>query len=267
MPVTFENPPINEVVVSIYFSPPLSNLRSEHIGLFWNAIREEFPVARQQPPVAFPTEIIGVNPSVINDEIFPMPRYWFIADDESHLLQIQKNAFMFNWRRRDKEYPRFHRNLKPSFNRYYGLFNEFLRRELKAPEPTVDLCELSYINAVNPCEFWDGPQSTATVIPSFSVPTLDVDSVGSSGFNCNFAYGVSPDLQLNVGIRSGVVPQQQNTPVLVFEIKASGRLGQIAKPGTDEWFERAHDTILKCFFTMTSPDVRTGFWKQIEEAG
>ena len=265
MPVAFRNPPINEVVVSTYFNPPLLALRTEHVGLFWAAIRDEFPVARQQPPVGFPPEVLGLTPEVLNDEFFPMPRYWFIADNQINLIQIQKNAFMFNWRRKDQEYPRFHRNIKPTFDKYYGRFNEFLRRELNTPEPTVDLCELSYINVLERCEFWDGPQATPTVIPSFSIPTTDAQLVGSSGFNCNYTYGITTDLQINVGIRSGVAPQQENTPLLIFEIKASGRLGQIAKPAADEWFERAHDAIIKCFLSMTSQDVRERFWKPVEE--
>ena len=265
MPIAFKKPPINEVVVATYFTPPLSTLRSEHIGLFWQTIRDEFPIARQQPPVALPNEIVALTPEVANDEFLPMPRYWFIADNEINLIQVQKNAFMFNWRRRDQGYPRFHRNIKPMFDKYYGRFNEFLRKDLNTEDPTVDLCELSYINALERCDFWDGPDATATVIPSFSILAPDIDTAGTAAFNCNYVYKMSTDLQLNIGIRTGVATQQQNKPVLVFEIKASGRVGEIAKPATDEWFERAHDAILKCFLSITSGDVRTRFWEAVEE--
>ena len=256
--IVFENPPINEVVISTYFNPLLSDLRSEHIGLFWEKIRNEFPVVRQQPPVG----IIGSE--VSTNEPFPMPRYWFIADDEINLIQIQKNAFIFNWRRRDDEYPRFHRNIKPTFDKYYGLFSEFVRTELDT-ELTIELCELNYVNALERCEFWTGPQDTPTVIPSFSILTPGIDFSSSPEFNCNYAYGDATDLQLNINIRSGVTAQQENVPVLIFEIKASGRVGQIAKPGTDEWFERAHDAIIRCFVGMTSPDIQNKYWKPMEK--
>ncbi len=258
MSIAFKNPPINEVVIATYFNPPLSDLRSEHIGLFWEKIRNEFPVVRQQPPV-------GTGLAVVANEIFPMPRYWFIADDGINLIQIQQNAFMFNWRRRGGEYPRFHRNIKPTFDKYYGLFSEFIRREINTAEPAIDLCELTYVNTLERCEFWTGPQDTTKVIPSFSILAPGINASGSPEFNCNYAYGVTADLQLNIGIRSGINPQQQNAPVLMFEIKASGRVGQIAKPGTDEWFERAHDVILRCFVGMTSLDTQTRFWELVEE--
>ena len=148
--ISFENPPVNEVVVSTYFNPPLSDFRNEHIGLFWERIRREFPIVRQQHPV-------GIRPHSTTDESSSMPRYWFIADNDINLIQIQKNAFMFNWRRRGENYPRFHRHIKPAFDKYYGLFSEFIRTEIKTVEKlAVDLCELAYINALEPCELWSG---------------------------------------------------------------------------------------------------------------
>ena len=259
MPITFRNPPINEVVISTYFNPPLSDLRSEHVGLFWEKIKSEFPVVRQQP-------LVGIGPTVgAANEVFPMPRYWFIASDGINLIQIQQNAFMFNWRRGGDEYPRFHRNIKPTFDRYYGLFSEFIRGEISNEDLAIDLCELAYVNTLERCEFWAGPQETMNVIPSFSVLAPGINFSGSPEFNCNYAYRVADDLHLNIGIRSGVKAQEQNIPILIFEIKASGRVGQRTKPGTDEWFERAHDAILGCFVGMTSTDIQNRFWEPVEE--
>ena len=256
--IAFKNPPINEVVVSTHFSPPLSDLRSEHIGLFWAKIKRDFPVVKQHPPV-------GMGPDIFGSEPFPMPRYWFIADDEINLIQVQKNAFMFNWRHKDERYPRFYKNIKPAFDKYYGLFHEFIRTEINIAELTVDLCELTYINTLDSCEYWTGPQDTAKVIPLFSMLNPGIDASESLGFSCNFGYSLSSDLQLNIGIRSGFRTQQQDVPVLIFEIKTSGRLGQITKSEADEWFERAHDAIIKCFLNMTNTDIQDRFWKPMEE--
>jgi uncharacterized protein (TIGR04255 family) len=255
--IAFENPPVDEVVVSTYFNPPLSDFRSEHVGLFWEEIMNEFPVVRQQLPV-------GTGPGAIADELFPMPRYWFIAGNEINLIQIQKNAFMFNWRRRDEEYPRFHDNIKPAFDKYYGLFNEFIRKTIEIAELSVDLCELTYVNALEPCEFWAGPQDTARVIPSFSILAPGIDFSGSPEFNCSYAYKIETDMELNISIRVGPKLEQPEVRLLIFEIKASGRVGKVAKSGTDEWFERAHDAIIKCFLDMTSRNIQNRFWKRVE---
>ena len=157
----FKNPPINEVVIATYFSSPLSGLRTEHIGLFWAQIKNEFPSALQRPPV--PLEELTAG-----SEVFPTPRYWFVSADDASLLQVQKSAFMFNWRRRDDAYPRF-RTIKPQFDNYYNLFVNFARADLQSAEPTIDLCELTYINAIRGCEFWNAPSDTPNIIPSFSL--------------------------------------------------------------------------------------------------
>lgn len=257
--IAFENPPINEVVLSTYFNPPISDFRNEHIGLFWETIKKEFPVARQQIPV-------GIGPEITADELFPMPRYWFIAENDINLIQIQRNAFMFNWRRRDEEYPRFHDYIKPTFDKYYGIFSEFIRSEIKTSEElAVDLCELTYINALEPSEFWKGPYDTTNIIPSFSILVPGINASDSPGFNCNYVYEVANDLQLNIGIRAAAKAEQPDVPALIFEIKVSGRVGKIAKPTTDEWFERAHEAIIRCFAGMTNHDVQINHWRRVEE--
>ena len=79
MPTAYKNPPVNEVVVAAYFNPPLSAFHSEHIGLFWEKIKDEFPVVQQHPPLGFSIEM---GPYDMADELFPMPRYWFVATDD-----------------------------------------------------------------------------------------------------------------------------------------------------------------------------------------
>lgn len=258
MSIVFKNPPVNEVVVSTYFNPQLSDFRGEHVGLFWERIREDFPVARQQPPV-------GIGLDTVSDEVFPMPRYWFIADDDINLIQIQKNAFMFNWRRRDDTYPRFHGDIKPTFDKYYGFFSEFIRKDIQIEEPVIDLCELTYINALERCEFWDGPQDTKKIIPSFPILAPGIGVLGSPEFNCNYGYRIATDLQLSISIRSGVIAQQADTPVLIFEIRARGRLGEAAKSEADDWFERAHDSIVNCFVAVTSREIQKEYWGLVED--
>ena len=262
--IAFKKPPVDEVVVSTYFNPPLSDLRSEHIGLFWGKIKRDFPVVSQQPPVMIQQSPVEMVQSINADEPFPMPRYWIVSEDETELIQIQKNAFMFNWRRRNDEYPRFHRSIKPAFDGYYGLFSEFVRTEINMTEPLIDLCELTYINVLERCEYWTGPQDTEKVIPAFSILAPGVDPSEPSGFVCNYGYRVSDDLYLNIGLRNGVRIGQTEVAVLVFEIKASGRLGQVAKSGVDAWFERAHDTIFRCFLSITSKDIQNRYWEPTE---
>ena len=258
MSINFENSPISEVVVSTYFNPPLSNLRSEHIGLFWKKLKSEFPVVNQQLPA-------GAQPDPTANELFPMPRYWFIGTDDIDLIQVQKNAFIFNWRRRNNEYPRFHGHIKPAFDRYYNLFDEFIRTEVMIPRLSIDLCELTYVNTIEKCDFWAGPQDTNKVISSFISLDPGISNSSLLGFSCNYSYEITTDLQLNLNIRNGFVAHRQNMPVLVFEIKANTRFEQVLKSEVDEWFERAHDAIIECFVSITSRDIQEQFWNRVED--
>lgn len=265
MSVVFKNSPINEVVVSSYFNPPLSGFRSEHVGLFWEKIKEEFPVVHQQLPVEIGPNM-AIGPDMANGEFFPMPRYWFLADDDITLIQVQKNAFMLNWRRRnDNEYPRFHQDIKPAFDKYYSMFEEFIRSAVNIDTLPIDLYELAYINTVERCEFWEGPQDTKNIIPSFSIPSSGIDIAGYPEFDCQYSYGIEEDLQLNIKIRNGVIIQQPDAPVLIFEIRARARLGQVAKSEADKWFKRAHDSIIRCFVGITNRDIQNRYWNAIEE--
>ena len=256
--IAFENPPVNEVVVSTYFNPPLSDFRNEHIGLFWGRIKDEFLEVSQQIPV-------GIGAEIFADELSSMPRYWFITQNGINLIQIQQNAFMFNWRRRDEEYPRFHRNIKPTFDKYYGIFNEFVRTQINDTDLTIDRCELVYINTLEAFEFWTGPQDTTNVIPSFSILDLGIGDAEAQGFYCNYIYTVQTDLQINIGIRAVTNAQQPGSPVLLFEIRAIGQFEQVAKPATDDWFVRAHGAIKSCFLGMTSSEIQNRYWKPVKE--
>ena len=260
MSISFKNPPIDEVIVSTYFDQPLSGFRSEHIGLFWSKIKDNFPVVRQNPMVGTGIDLSNIGTLDDNSETLPMPRYWFIAGDEIDLIQIQKNALMFNWRRRDKPYPHFHDVIKPAFDRYYGLFGKFIQDEVQIEEPAIDLCELTYINVLQGCDYWGGPQDTMNVFPSFSILTPDIATFKLQNINCNYGYEVETNLHLNINVRNGRMTKQKDIPVLAFEIKAHGRLGHATKPVADEWFERAHSSILECFARVISGNIQKEHW-------
>ncbi len=262
MTIKFQDPPINELIITTYFNPPISNLRNEHIGIFWSRISNDFPESSQQIPIVGAEQIMDVK-----NEISPMPRYWFISKDKINLLQVQKNAFMLNWRRHEAGYPRFNVSLKPAFDKYFSMFSEFIRNHTDTSELTIDLCQLTYINVIKRCEFWSGPEDTQHVIPSFSVPDFGDTSQNPPAFNCSYILDASHDLQLVIKVRNIVVSPKsgESEPILIVEIQANGRLGRASKLETDPWFDRAHEVINKCFVDMTNPEIQRQHWKLMEE--
>src|SRR5580704_19342195 len=104
MSIKFKNPPISELVIGVYFDREIPSLRSEHVGLFWGQVREDFPNIQQQPLVNAPVRQPFPQQIFISSESW-MPRFWLEASDGSTLMQIQKNAFLFNWRKKETDYP------------------------------------------------------------------------------------------------------------------------------------------------------------------
>lgn len=251
MVIKFKKPPINEVVIGTYFNPPLVDLKAEHVGLFWSDIRGEYPVLSQQPPIG----VIIETPL----EIFPMPRYWLASKDDATLIQIQKNAFLFNWRKREETYPHYD-SVKARFDKNFQLFSDFVGVEIGIQNLSIEVCELSYVNIIKPCEFWNSLDDTSNVIPSFKFSDSGVSEALRKDFNHVTIYKIDDKLSLTVTIKSGRTATNLDQSCLIFEIKATGRLGTASKSQADKWFSQAHKTIISCFTRMTNSDIQKKFW-------
>jgi uncharacterized protein (TIGR04255 family) len=262
MTVKYKNPPINELIIGAYFDQQIAPLRSEHVGLFWSEVRNDFPKIQQQQELALP--IVGTAFALqigFTDEPYPMPRFWLVSEDETTLLQIQKNAFILNWRKRDSAYPHFE-SVKSSFDKYFERYSRFIRRELGIDLPNIQIAELTYNNLIESCEYWRDTSDTQRLIPGISIPDPGVPVEGKPDFNYLTSYKLASDLALNVAVRSGRKPTEAGSAVLVFELRALGTLGAASKSDADAWYQRAHDTIGRCFTSMTNPDIQERYWQR-----
>jgi uncharacterized protein (TIGR04255 family) len=260
--VKFKNPPINELVIGVYFERDMEMLRAEHIGLFWGMVRSDFPKIQQQIIVAPPNfshQTITLDLSGAG-EIYPLPRYWLEAPDGAHLMQIQRNAFLFNWRKRELRYPHFEA-VKKGFDIAFARFTDFLESELKITVPGIQIAELTYINAIESCEYWKGPEETPNVIPRFQLPVPDRQMTLQADFNQVTVQKFERDFTLLTTVRNGRAVQNQNRPTLVVELRGIGILGGVRISNVNEWFERAHDRIGESFIGMTSPDIQKRYWE------
>src|SRR6266446_2077137 len=105
----FGNPPVVEVALSIMFET-LPGYRAAHAGLFWQRIRDRFPVTEDVPELP-PTveEPSGAATFPPRLEIMERPRIrtWFQSSDKTQLLQLQNNRVAYNWKKGsgDHHYP------------------------------------------------------------------------------------------------------------------------------------------------------------------
>jgi uncharacterized protein (TIGR04255 family) len=257
--IKYKNPPINELIIGAYFEPPLAQLHSEHVGVFWSSVRKKFPTIRQQQELSVPI----VSPSFqigFTDEAYPMPRFWLIADDDVMLLQIQKNAFLLNWRKREKEYPHFDQ-VKAQFDEYLSEFRAFLKAELGIDNLPIQVVELTYTNLIAEGDVWTGPASLGSVLPGVRVPELDLPLAQKPDINYVTAYKFATDLVVNFTVRNARQITDASKTALIFEFRAIGVLELSNLKTADEWYSRAHDVIGKCFTALTSEDIRKSVWQ------
>ena len=257
MKAKFKYPPINELVIGVYFDSDIVPLRAEHVGMFWSTVREKFPSISQHNPVIRP--VAQILPFEFEDG-FPMPRFWLESVDQATIIQIQKNAFLFNWRKRDSTYPHFDA-VKAQFDTYFNLFSRFVKDEFRIDSLNIQVAELMYTNLIEKCDYWTGYEDTAAVIPLFRLPIPLGQEVSQVDFNQITSKRMAADLTLTTSIKTGLTATVPNTPVLVFELRAVGLLADQDKASADLWLGRAHDVIGDCFTKMTNPDIQERYWQ------
>jgi len=147
----FGRPPVVEVVLSCQFSP-LMTLGMPHVGLLWDRYRLEFTEFEDKPALPHVVEHFGPSrPSSLEFRVVTEPapeRAWFKTKNGTHMLQIQRDRFILNWRRSNwtEPYPRYpsvKKRFIDNFNRFDEFVNDFA---LGVIEP--DQCEVTYVNHI-----------------------------------------------------------------------------------------------------------------------
>ena len=98
----YEKPPVVEVVCGIVFET-IKGFKAQHLGLFWQKVRDRFPECKHAVRLGFNPETEPL------DLANYLPRVWFISAKQNTLIQLQDNTFFFNWRKmeEDETYPRY----------------------------------------------------------------------------------------------------------------------------------------------------------------
>ena len=252
----YRNPPLNEVVLGLRFAP-LERLMIPHIGLFWGSIQKEFPNCEHAAPLSF-------DPSSSDTATgLPVPRVWLINRPGDRLIQIQRDVFFYNWRQRDENRPYTrHTNIAKSFYRYFNLFDTFIR-DNNIGQISIKEVELTYINQIIQSQGWETPRDIGKVFPDFNwrssikrfLPVPD-----------GISWRASFPLPDGKGLLKVKVDQGRRrvdeTPVLVFELRAIGIGADKSLDGIREWLATAHEWIVRGFADLTGTKVQEEIWKR-----
>jgi uncharacterized protein (TIGR04255 family) len=254
----FSNPPVVETVLSVQFDR-LSAARTAHFGLYWSEVHERFPKTEERaelPPLIerFPDlTVSGVGIQFEALEAPPTPRFWFINDGGTELIQLQRDRFIKNWRKvaEDDFYPRYE-HVKEGFERDFSGFRDFAARH-QLGSIRVNQCEVTYINHILPRE---GRNSRLDLSECFTVwrqpegayPGAAQDLAFHARFPITDQGGALVG-RLHVSMQSAL-HISDNAPMFVLNLTARGQIGE----GTD-FFDLGREWIVRSFKGLTTPEM------------
>jgi len=261
--VSYEAPPVIEVVCGVVFEP-VQSFTAAMFGQLWNRYKAEFPDSqdRQEIPIPQPRGTFTIN--LVPRP--PLPRVWFVSENEANVIQVQPDRFLFNWRRTDDgdDYPRFTR-VYDAFKQHLATFEEFLREnpkeEITPPIRNIQY-ELTYINHVPVDDVWSDITQIGAVLPDLTWRDDGerfLPSPEHVGLDLVFPL---PDgagtLQVNV-----VSARRRSTGERILQIKLTAQ-GQAIGLEQDEWFSLAHKWIVMGFTDITGEKMHRLVWKKEE---
>ncbi|TAJ85400.1 TIGR04255 family protein [bacterium] len=252
---SYKQPPVDEVVCGFRFEP-LPQLKVPHIGLLWEKFRQEYPVTQHAIPIATDTSL-----PVDETTGVPLPRIWFISKADNELVQFQLDRFYYNWRHRGDDYPRYP-SIIEKFEKAKRQLDAFTDELQLGTIKTVE-CELTYINHIPKGQGWESIDDLPKVVRDFtwqkqkhSFLLAPTNVAWQTGFPLPGGKG-RLNIKLNQAAR-----KVDGVPVLILELAAKGIGEDIAGRAMRDWFDLAHEWIVRGFTDITTKEIQETIWKR-----
>jgi uncharacterized protein (TIGR04255 family) len=262
----FENPPVTETVLDVCFNP-LAKWGIPHFGLYWQAIRGEYPNFKDKPPILLQRESFGakeLRPLTIAFELMNQPeaRCWFEDKTGARLIQIQHDRFIHNWRKTEErdEYPRYDLVIRPAFEVEWRRYLNFLDRE-QIGRPEVQQCEVQYINHID----LTGWESFATLIEGVRQwPGTSAESFlpVPESLSVTTTYLMPENAGRLRIISQPAIRSSDGRPLIQLNLVARGRPASSETEDILRWFDLGREWIVNGFSDFTSTEMHK-FWKRI----
>jgi len=246
--VDFERPPVAETALGVVFAP-ISKLSVLHLGLFWSQVRKLYPRTQVKTSTG-PAEIrFGFT-----DEIdFPI-RALLIDESGNQLVQVQRNAFIRNWRQTEQtvEYEHYE-NVRPLFERDWSLFTGFLKSE-ELGDPEVIQCEVTYINHLVRGREWENFEDVSRVFRVWSG-----GHVGSLRASQMVSFTTAYDLpdrsgQLRVMVHPGI-RKTDSKEIIQFVLTATFKPKGSSPSEILQSLDAGHVAVVTSFKDFTTPEM------------
>lgn len=209
---TFRTPPVVEVALGVQFEL-LEGLGIPTMALYWETIRDRFPKWTQHPPLPSLVESFGRAAAAPIDVRFslsstPPIRSMFEDERGHHLIQLQHDRFVHNWRKHEDHrlvYPRYPA-VRERFEAAFRGFVAFVG-EAGLGDLVPNQCEVTYVNHIPANDVWTRHGQLGEVM------------AGYTGQHADAFLGEAEAVDLNLRY---VIPDESGAPI--------GRLHVAARP-------------------------------------
>ena len=247
---SYGSPPLTEVACGVQFGAV--PLQTRHVGQFWTEIKDEYPLTQDFPPVPD----VGEPPEVSILIMPPLRRAFLATPTTEFVIQLQDSRFHHNWRKLSPavQYPRF----GVVFRRFlsaWGRFSDFLKRQ-GLPEPKPSRYELTYVNEIETLgsigieqavKLFDWRKVTAEFLPE------------PHATNIAWSF-VLPDTKGIMNVNTNRLTKPDGRSAVLLTLACSGPSAN-EKYSLDDWFETAHEWIVRGFTDLTTPEAQH-VWKR-----
>lgn len=256
----FKLPPVIERVLGVHFAP-IENWGVPHFGLLWQTMRTDYPKFSVQPPIASAAELES-NFLRLDFRSEPDIRCWFLSETDDELIQVQRDRFLLNWRRREsRDYPRYSPDLRNTFLSRWKAFTDFLKSE-NLQQPHVIQCEVTYINHIPQGDGWqvaaDWDKVFTICNPLRSESSLPLPE--SRRFA--LSYLLPNELGSLTASATRVLRGTDSKVVIQFEISARGKPERATADAIFDWLDEAHEWVVRSFDDLTMPAMHERWEKE-----
>ncbi|MEH2104663.1 TIGR04255 family protein [Nostoc sp.] len=238
----FIKSPLTEVVCGVEFSAP--EFSAVHFGLYWQRIREQFPVPPQDLPPIVDIDLLPTLPKLC--------RVWFESADKRQLIQLQANRFHYNWRRQSEaeKYPHFE-DIYPKFEQEWQIFQNWWIELTGLPLQPVHY-ELTYLNQLDKNFGWNNPGDTSKIF-TFAGKEWNGFLKKPRLYSSALEFILPNNLGILTVSLNSRLRIEDNSFLMFFEL--TSRSVDTSYNFTD-WFHAAHEYTVKAFLDLIQEEIK-----------
>jgi uncharacterized protein (TIGR04255 family) len=249
---SYGSPPLTEVACGVQFAA--LPLQTRHVGQFWTEIAGEYPLTQDFPPIPDVGEASAFSILMMP----PLRRAFFATSSTEFVIQLQDSRFHHNWRKLSPtvEYPRF----GVVFSRFltaWGRFSDFVKGQ-GLQEPNPSRYELTYVNEI---------ETLGSIRIEQAVKLFDWNEI-RAGFlpepkATNIAWSFPlPDAKGLMNVSTNRLTRPDGRSAVLLTLACSGPSAN-ERYSLEEWFETAHQWIVRGFTDLTTPEAHRVWNREI----